>query len=59
MQVWKEEVNQWQGRNDMQKFCKDWAIMQLPEKYRPVFFEKSVVMEDGKEVVRMKRITKS
>ena len=48
-----------QGRNDMQKFCKDWAIMQLPEKYRPVFFEKSVVMENGKEVIRMKRITKS
>jgi len=43
----------------MQKFCKDWAIMQLPEKYRPVFFEKSVVMENGKEVIRMKRITKS
>lgn len=32
--------------------------MQLPEQYRPVFFEKHVDVEDGKEVVRMKRIFK-
>lgn len=29
--------------------------MQLPEKYRPVFFEKSVIRKDGKDVVVMKR----
>lgn len=43
---------------DMQKLCKDWAIMQLPEKYRPVFFEKYSVIENGQEVVKMKRIIK-
>ena len=47
-----------QGQMDMQKLCQDWAIMQLPEKYRPVFFERCVVLADnGEEVVQMKRIT--
>lgn len=51
------EVNyaRMQGRNDMQKLCKDWAIMQLPEKYRPVFFEKTTIQKDGKEMIVMKR----
>lgn len=54
------EVNyaRMQGRSDMQKLCKDWAIMQLPEKYRPVFFEKTVIRKQGKEIVVMKRTTR-
>lgn len=40
----------------MQKFCKDWTIMNLPEKYRPVFFDKETCIVDGKEVVIMKRV---
>ena len=48
-----------QGQTDMQKLCQDWAIMQLPEKYRPVFFERCVVvMDNGEEVIQMKRIIK-
>ena len=29
--------------------------MQLPEKYRPVFFEKATIQKDGKEMIIMKR----
>lgn len=45
-----------QGRNDMQRLCKDWAIMQLPEKYRPAFFESSVQRVKGKDKVVMRRV---
>lgn len=40
----------------MQKFCKDWTIMHLPEKYRPVFFDREVHVVSGKKVVTMKRV---
>lgn len=43
----------------MQRLCQDWAIMQLPDKYKPVFFEKSIVKQNGIEVTVMKRITKN
>ena len=49
-----------QGSAAMERFCKDWTIMSLPEKYRPVFFSKEIVRgEDGKERVVMKRIVNS
>ena len=40
----------------MQKLCRDWAIMQLPDVYRPVFFEKTIVRRNGKNEVVMKRV---
>lgn len=42
----------------MQKFCQDWAIMKLPEQYKPVFFEPHEVLKDGVRVVVMKRVVK-
>ena len=56
MQVGMKGTSQKQGRDDMQHLCQDWAIMQLPDKYKPVFFEKKVVRRNGISTVVMKRI---
>ena len=39
----------------MQQLSRDWAIMQLPDENRPVFFEKVTVRKNGKDEVVMKR----
>lgn len=56
MQVGTRWMCEKQGRDDMQHLCQDWAIMQLPDKYKPVFFEKKVVRRNGISTVVMKRI---
>ena len=56
MQVGMKGTSQKQGRDDMQHLCQDWAIMHLPDKYKPVFFEKKVVRRNGISTVVMKRI---
>lgn len=56
MQVGMHSTCKSQGRDDMQHLCQDWAIMQLPDKYKPVFFEKKVVRRNGISTVIMKRI---
>ena len=43
----------------MQKLCRDWAIMQLPDKYKPVFFEKCIIKKNGTDIIVMKRVMRS
>lgn len=40
----------------MLEHSKDWAVMHLPEQFRPVFFEPVIQIINGKEELIMKRI---
>lgn len=45
-----------QGNRDMRRICKDWTVMQLPEKYHPVFFKRENVVINGNSQVVLKRL---
>ena len=46
----------WQGDRDMRRICKDWSVMQLPEQYHPIFYQKEVVVTNGVEHVILKKV---
>ena len=37
--------------------CKGWAVMQLPESFRPLFYRPIVIKENGNERTIMEKIT--
>ena len=43
--------------DQMLEHSKDWAVMYLPEQFRPLFYERTVEVVDGKEQVVMKRLS--
>ena len=43
--------------DQMLEHSKDWAVMHLPEQFRPLFYERTVEVVDGKEQVVMKRLS--
>ena len=45
-----------QGNRDMRRICKDWTVMQLPEKYHPVFFKRENVVINGNTQVVLRRL---
>lgn len=40
----------------MRRICKDWSVMQLPEQYHPIFYQKEVVVTNGVEHVILKKV---
>ena len=43
--------------DQMFEHCKGWAVMQLPESFRPLFYRPIVLKENGKERTIMEKIT--
>ena len=41
----------------MLEHSKDWAVMHLPEQFRPLFYEPTIQVIDGKKQVVMQRLS--
>ena len=41
----------------MMDHCRGWAVMQLPESFRPLFYRPVVVKENGSQRTIMEKIT--